>query len=156
MGCCYSQPKSTEWAIINLNSGRIVTTLFIAKQTTLWLHLLCMIGCFGMILGSAISARAHSKESLAADKTLKIATLALVVGLLAGIVTMVLSLRLSSGVASHYMMVIMVKFLLLLAAGAALGIASKKSSAGDAKAAAAPRGAALVVMAAAALLGLFL
>ncbi|MDA1044909.1 MAG: hypothetical protein O3C57_06760 [Verrucomicrobia bacterium] len=127
-----------------------------AKLIVLWLHILCMVGCFGMVLGSMVSARAHTRETLAADRTLKVAVLALVFGLLAGIVAFVLTLRLATGVSPHFMMIIMVKFVLLLAAGAALGVASKKSSAGDAKAAHGPRLAALIALASAALLGVFL
>ncbi|MDE0837861.1 MAG: hypothetical protein OSB41_02315 [Kiritimatiellae bacterium] len=130
-------------------------TLYI-KQVALWIHLLCMLGCFGMVLAATIAAKSHTKETLSKDSTLKMAALTLAGGLLAGIVVFILKVRMFKELPPSFMMFIMIKFFLLVCAGGALATASKKASQGDASGSQLGRTIALLALASAALLGVFL
>lgn len=130
--------------------------LILVKQIALWIHLLCMVGCFGMVLAAHISSKAHTKETLATDKTLSIAAMVLGLGLVAGIVVFLLKAKLAAELPSQFMMFITIKLLLLVAAGGSLAMASKNARKGDAEAGKVGRLVALASIASAALLGVLL
>ncbi len=130
--------------------------LLLIKQIALWIHLLCMVGCFGMVLAAHIASRAHTRETLATDKTLSTAAMALGLGLVAGIAVFLLKAKLATELSSAFMMIITIKLLLLVAAGGSLAMASKKAREGDADAGKVGRLVALASIAIAALLGVLL
>ncbi len=131
--------------------------IVIAKNVMLWIHLLSMIGAFGVLLGAQLCTPPADAGQPRKDRQGKVAAVLMAAGLLAGLVALSLKVKALEGeMPEHLMSTISMKFLLLLAAGAATGIASRKFSLGKAAAASGLRWVAIVALAAAALLGICL
>lgn len=124
----------------------------------LGLHVLCMVGTFGLLLGGQLSLPPEQRDSSeAGKKVLGLANALTGIGLIAGVAAYVLVIQAAKagggGVASHYHMVIGFKFMLLFAVGACLGIAGALLKKGKVGALSALRWTAMVLLAVAAFLG---
>lgn len=93
----------------------------------LWLHVVCMVGTFGLVLGqqwvlppAARDTPSITKRALAAGNAL------IAAGLVAGVVVYVITLQTARAagteVSSAYHLTIGIKFLLVFAVGACLGM----------------------------------
>jgi hypothetical protein len=111
-----------------------------------WLHILCMIGAFGVLAGAqfGLPSDVRNREDVARGIS-KIGNIFIGIGLLASVAFYGMAKAHTFG--AHYNGVIGTKFVLLLAVGALLGM-SKKPGKGDTF-----RTVALVLIAVAALLG---
>ncbi len=94
-----------------------------------WLHILCMVGTVGVLLGAQVCCAAEHRNTPAASRaTARLANILLGIGLLAGFAYYFLTGGTTRG--PHYNGVIGLKFVFLLGAGALIGI-SKRTDRGD-------------------------
>lgn len=111
-----------------------------------WLHILCMIGAFGVLAAAQFALPRDTRNSPGVARGIsKLGNILIGIGLLAGVAFYGMAKAHTFG--AHYNGVIGTKFILLLAVGALLAI-SKKPGKGDAF-----RTIALVLISIAALLG---
>ena len=115
-------------------------------QALVWVHILCMVGCFGGLLALQLVVPAAVRNTPEVSKSAsKLFNILIGIGLIAGVVNYVMDQGYKLG--GHYNGVIGTKFMILLAVGALLGLSNKPGK-GDAF-----RTASLVLLALAALFG---
>ena len=117
------------------------------ESLLLWIHLLSMIGAFGVLLGDLVGLHKATRANAGAAR---LASLLLAVGLPAGLWLYRLKIAAGWGALGLHR-TIGIKFVLLVGAGAFLGIASKQFRNGRPAPAAKLQGAAVALLAMAAL-----
>jgi hypothetical protein len=127
----------------------------------LWLHVVCMVGTFGLLLGAQFGIPAEYRDSPeVAKKVLGLGNALVGVGLIAGLVVFVVSMHAfkTGGVAmpSGYHAIIGIKFILVFAVGACLGVSYPLLKKGNRGALSALRYIALALLALASFLGVSL